>query len=81
MIIKHLLMTEKAVRLIEKENTLTFIVDEKARKEDIKKEVERLFNVKVKKVRTCFGKRGKKAYVRLEKDYKAMDVATQMGMI
>ena len=51
-IIKHALSTEKAVRLMESENKLTFIVNLKANKEEIKQAVEKMFNVKVEKVNT-----------------------------
>jgi large subunit ribosomal protein L23 len=44
--------TEKAVMLVEKDNVLTFIISMKYSKDEIKKEFEDLFDVKVEKVRT-----------------------------
>lgn len=79
--IKYPLTTEKSVRLMEKENKLTFIVDKKTNKVDIKKAVEDLFKVKVVKVNTLIQRGEKKAYVQLSKDSKAMDVATQLGLM
>jgi ribosomal protein L23 len=73
--------TEKAVRLIEIENTLVFQVEREMRKEEIKKEVESLFNVKVEDVRTLIRGNKKNAYVRLDKKNPAIDVATKIGMI
>ncbi|RLG83729.1 MAG: 50S ribosomal protein L23 [Thermoprotei archaeon] len=74
--------TEKAINLIEKDNTLTLIVDRKATKGDIKKAVELIFGVKVEKVRILITPRGeKKAYVKLSPEYKASDVATHLGLI
>jgi len=73
--------TEKAVKLIELENTLIFQTDRKARKEEIKKEVEEMFNVKVDKVRVLIRGNHKNAYVRLNKKNPAIDVATKIGMI
>ena len=74
--------TEKALSLIEKENTLVLIVDRKATKHDIRYAVELLFNVKVDKVRTLITSRGeKKAYVKLAPEYKASDVAAHLGII
>jgi large subunit ribosomal protein L23 len=74
--------TEKAIGKIENENTLTFEVDMKATKKDIKGEVERLFSVKVASVRTFLTAKGKKhAFVRLDKSSKADDVATKLKMI
>lgn len=74
--------TEKAINLIEKENTLTLIVDRRATKGDIKRAVELIFGVKVEKVRTFITPRGeKKAYVKLSPEYRASDVAAHLGLI
>jgi large subunit ribosomal protein L23 len=74
--------SEKALGMIDKQNTLTFIVDINATKQDVKKAVETLFNVKVEKVRILVTPKGeKKAYVRLAPEYKASDVAAQIGLI
>lgn len=81
-VLKRIIATEKALTLIEKENTLTFIVDLKARKHDIKKAIEELFGVKVSKVRVLITPKGeKKAYIRLSPEYKASEVATKLGII
>ena len=75
------LVTEKAVSLIEKENKLTFIVDRRATKQDIKRAVEETFNVKVEKVNTLITPRGeKKAYVKLKPEYNASEVAARLGL-
>ncbi len=82
MAIKHPLVTEKAVDLIEKENTLMFSVDETATKADIKKEVEELYKVKVMAVRTLKSrKHGKRAFVKLAKGNSASDLATKLNMM
>jgi large subunit ribosomal protein L23 len=74
--------SEKALALIDKNNTLVFIVDVKASKAVIKEAVEKLFNVKVVKVNTVITPRGeKKAYVKLSSEFKASDVATQLGLL
>ena len=81
-LVKYPLATEKAIRMIESENTMTFEVERKARKEDIKKQVETLYKVKVTKVNTMITPRGtKRAYVKLGMDTPAIDVATQLGLI
>jgi LSU ribosomal protein L23P len=68
MIVKEFLATEKAIRLLESQNTLTVIVDKNATKPQIKKEIENMFNVKVEKVNTLITPLGeKKAYVKLKK--------------
>ena len=75
------LITEKAVMLIESQNTLTFETDKKTDKTGMKKEVESLFNVKVEKVRVLVGGGHKYFYVKLKKEFPAIDVATKIGMI
>ena len=75
------LVTEKAVSLVEKENKLTFIVDRRATKQDIKRAVEEAFNVKVEKVNTLITPRGeKKAYVKLKPEYNASEIAARIGL-
>ena len=73
--------TEKAVRLIELNNTLLFETDRKARKEEIKKEIEETFNVKVNNINTLIHLNKKIAYVKLDKKNPAIDIATKLGMI
>lgn len=76
------LQTEKALWLIDKQNTLTFIVDMKATKHDIKRAVETLFEVKVEEVRTLITPKGeKKAYVKLAPEFKASEIATKLGIM
>ncbi len=80
-IIKYPHVTEKASMLISRNNTLTFIVDSKANKRKIKQAVETLYNVKVDKVNVLICKEGKKAYVRLSKEYSATDLASKIGIM
>jgi len=51
-VIMRPLVTEKNVRAAEKQNQYAFEVHKLASKEDVKRAVEELFNVKVAKVRT-----------------------------
>ena len=80
-IIKYPLATEKAVRLMEAENKLLFVVDLKAKKPDIKKAIEEMFKVKVIKVNTLITKGKKRAYIKLHPDNPAIDIATQLGIM
>ena len=80
-IIKYPVSTEKCLKVMETENKIVFIVDRKSKKMEIKKAVENMFNVKVIKVNTLIGREGKKAYVKLEKEFNAMDIATKLGLI
>jgi len=80
--IQYPITNEKAIGLIELQNTLTFIVDNAATKPAIKKEVEELFAVKVASVNTLISPSGKKrAYVRLKEGFKADDVAAKLKMV
>jgi len=74
--------SEKALRLIEEQNTLTFIVQRTATKSDIKRLFEATFGVKVEKVNTLITPRGeKKAYIKLAKGYSASDIAARLGIL
>jgi large subunit ribosomal protein L23 len=73
--------TEKAVRLIELNNTIVVEANLKERKEQIKKEFEEMFKVKVDTINTLNHANKKIAYLRLNKNNPAIDVATKLGMI
>jgi large subunit ribosomal protein L23 len=75
-------MTEDAVGLIETENKLTFVVNIRASKSDIKRAVETLYEVEVEKVNALITPKGsKKAYVKLRPGHKASDVAIRLGIL
>ena len=73
--------SEKAVRLIDMENTIIFEVPKQVQKPEIKEEVEKMFNVKVQRIRTNIQLNKKYAFVRLKKENPAIDIATKLGMI
>ena len=73
--------TEKAVRLIELNNTLIVEVDRRDSKKDIKKEFEEMFNVKVDSINTLVRLNKKLAYIKLNEKNPAIDIATKLGMI
>lgn len=74
-------ITEKAVMLIERENVLTFQLEKNMTKEQIKKEIEEIFDVKVEKIRTLIRDNKKLAYVKLKKEFPAIDLATKLELI
>ena len=81
-IIKHPLASESAIRTIEDNNTLVFIVDMKANKTQIKKACEQLYNFKPTKVNTLIRPDGaKKAYVKVPKDQEALEIANKIGIM
>jgi len=75
------LVTEKAVMSIEKDNILTFKIDKRKTKKEIKEKVENLFDIKIEKIRTLIRGKNKYAYVKLKKDFLAIDIATKLGLI
>ncbi|XP_076911729.1 large ribosomal subunit protein uL23-like [Bidens hawaiensis] len=81
-ILKYPLTTESAMKKIEDNNTLVFIVDIRADKKKIKAAVKKMYDIQTKKVNTLIRPDGtKKAYVRLTPDYDALDVANKIGII
>ncbi|KAH0720879.1 hypothetical protein KY284_005909 [Solanum tuberosum] len=76
------LTTESAMKKIEDNNTLVFVVDIHADKKKIKDAVKKMYDIQAKKVNTLIRPDGtKKAYVRLTPDYDALDVANKIGII
>jgi large subunit ribosomal protein L23 len=80
-ILAYPLITEKNVTMMESENKLAFIVRRNAKKIEIKKSVEELYEVEVAEVNTMILPDGrKKAYVKLKEEYLADEVATKIGV-
>ena len=73
--------SEKIVRMIVIETLLCFEVDRKVKKEEVKNEVEKLFDVKVESVKTLTRGNKKRAYVKLKPEFIAADIATKIGML
>ena len=81
-IIFYPLMTESASVMVEKDNKLIFVVNKKAGKSDIRKAVEELYEVKVRKINLLITPQGvKKAFVKLTPEFKASDVAIKLGIL
>jgi len=79
--IQKIKSTEKIVRNIEINNTVVFESDKKETKSEIKKEFEKLFNVKVESINTNIRRNKKIIYVKLKPEFKAIDVATKLGLM
>jgi len=73
--------TEKAVMKIETENVLTFEFDKRLSKDQIRKEIESTFDVKIEKIRTQIRDNKKIVYAKLNPKTLAIDVATKLGMM
>jgi large subunit ribosomal protein L23 len=79
-VIYHPYVTEKTMNLMEKNNALEFVVGRKANKDQIKKAVEEMFEVKVKEVNTRIMKNGKHAIVTFMPEFKAEDIGMRIGI-
>jgi len=78
----HPLVSEKAVDMIEKENKITFIVKKDADKALVKKLFEEEFKVKVDRANIINDMKGrKKAIIKVNKQYKASDIAMKLGIL
>ncbi len=81
-VILYPLMTESASIMVERDNKLVFVVNLKATKANVKNAVEQLYEVKVKEINTQITHQGmKKAFVKLQPEYKAADVAIKLGLL
>jgi len=82
-VIIHPLNTESAMKKIEENNTLVFIVDIKANKRQIKEALKKLYDIDTVKINTLIrAKGGKKAFARLTPDVDALDIAaTKLAIV
>ncbi|KAK4968732.1 60S ribosomal protein L25 [Elasticomyces elasticus] len=82
-VIIHPLNTESAMKKIEENNTLVFIVDVKANKRQIKEALKKLYDVDCVKINTLIRPDGsKKAFARLTPDVDALDIAaTKLSIV
>ncbi len=76
------LISEKSVGAIETENKIVFVVREGATKQDVRNAVEGLYAVKVDKVNVMRSMNGKKkAIVKINRAFRAQELATKLGVI
>ena len=81
MIIRHPYVTEKATAVSDERNAIQFIVDIRATKSQIKREIEQLYGVQVAKVTTLIAPNGKKkATVKLGTADSAEELASRLGV-
>ncbi len=80
--LKYPHLTEKSITLVERANTVVFIVDLRANKKQIKEDFEKVFEVKVARVNTEITADGKKkAFIKLKPEFNAGDVAVKLGVV
>ena len=81
-VIKYPLNTEKSMKKIEDENTIVFIVADRATKPQIKQAFQAIYNLKVRNVNTVVRPDGKKkAFIRLGAESDALNLANKIGII
>jgi len=81
-VIKYPLSTEKSIKLVDSENTVVFVVDNRSKKEDIRKAISEIYKLDALSIRTMVDFKGrKKAYVRFKQDSAALDLATELGLL
>jgi large subunit ribosomal protein L23 len=81
-VLMHPVATEKAVSLVERHNTITYVVDYRAGKKEIADEFEKTFGVKVVRVNSHNTPTNTKiALIKLAKEYKASDVAEKLKLV
>ena len=81
-IIRYPHTSEKAMKKIEDDNTLVFIVDIHANKKQIRAAMKKAYNIKPIRVNTLIRPDGKKkAFVKLSRTDDALDVANKIGIV
>ncbi len=74
-------VTEKTMTLIDLNNEITFIVNRKANKKQIKRAFEELYEEEVAKVNTHINTKGEKvAYIKLVEEEMAEELAVRIGV-
>ncbi len=81
-ILQRPLSTEKSLRQMEFENKLSFVIDPRATKPEVKRAVEELFSVKVLGVNVQNSFKGeKRAIIKLSAASSASDIGADLGLI
>ena len=75
-------VTEKTMNLIDLNNEITFVVNRKANKSQIKRAFEELYDEQVAKVNTLINTKGEKvAYIKLVEEEMAEELAVRIGVL
>lgn len=81
-VLQYPIATEKALNMVEAQNTITYVVDIGAGKAEIRKEFEETFKVKVARVNTAIEPYNvKRAYIRLNAASSASDIAKKLKLV
>lgn len=80
-ILLYPLTTEKAIRAIEAENKIAFVIDRKATKAQVAKVLKDMFKAKITKINTEIRNNKKIAIIKLKAETPAIDIATKFGIM
>jgi ribosomal protein L23 len=76
------LVTEKTVKMIERENKLVFVIAPDASSYEVARDFEKTFEVKVKKVNILRRTDGiKVAFIKLAEGYSASDISVKLRIL
>lgn len=73
-------VTEKTMLQIERDNRIWFVVNEHATRDQVKRAVEDISGMKIASVNILRDKEGKKAAVKVARDFSAEELATKLGI-
>jgi large subunit ribosomal protein L23 len=82
MTLKYPFVTEKAMMLLENQSKIQFLVSRESSKDEIKRDIEKMFGQNVKNVRTLMNMHGeKKAIVSFENEKAAEEILSRLGIM
>lgn len=81
MILLYPVSTEKAIKIMETENKITFVVDKRASKMSIANAFTEEFKIKPLSVNTQLKKNKKIAVIKLNQENHAADIASKLGLM
>ena len=79
-VLLHPMVTEKTMMLMDRNNSLEFLVRRTSNKPDIKAAIEVMFDCKVASVNTRITKDGKRAVVKFAGETTAEDIGMRIGV-
>jgi len=76
------LVTEKTVKMIERENKLVFVIAPNASSDEVAREFEKTFEVKVQRINVLRRPDGVKvAFIKLAEGYSASDISVKLRIL
>jgi large subunit ribosomal protein L23 len=79
-VVIHPVVSEKTMMLMDRNNSLEFLVRRESSKPEIKTAIERMFDCKVVAVNTRITKDGKRAIIKFGGDTTAEDIGMRIGV-